>query len=56
VSVVREGRVDPVRCVSECRVDLVRCVRAVRDCGARGRSRSALWECVREVRCVLRQC
>jgi hypothetical protein len=28
----------------------------VREGGARGRSRSALWECVREVRCTMRQC
>jgi hypothetical protein len=42
--------------VSECRVHPVRCVRAVWDCGARGRSRSALRECVWEVRCTLRQC
>jgi hypothetical protein len=60
VSVVRECReccawVPWVLCVSA--VSVVRegrCVRAVRDCGARGCSRSALRECVREVHCTLR--
>jgi hypothetical protein len=52
VSVVHEGRVYPVRCVSEYRVHPVRYVRAVRDCGVQGRSRSALRECSQEVRCA----
>jgi hypothetical protein len=51
VSVVREGHVYPVRCVSECRIHPVQCVKAVRDYSARGCSRSALRECILEVRC-----